>query len=142
IGRVRGVADLHQTVVAVHGTTPVLLGDVADVREAPAVRRGIAHRLRGEVVSARVVKQFGADTVKVAAGIRQAVAELQGSLPQGVEVRVVYDQSELVGSALGGVVRAVLLGAVLVVVVLFGLLGDARAALVVTLTLPLSIAMA
>ena len=49
-------------------TRPVLLGDVADVREAPAVRRGIAHRLAGEVVSCRIVKQFGADTVTVAAG--------------------------------------------------------------------------
>ena len=58
------------TVVTVRGDVPVLLGDVADVREAAAVRRGVAHRLKGEVVSARVIKQFGADTVQVAAGIR------------------------------------------------------------------------
>ena len=103
IGRVTGIEDLRQTVVAMRGTTPVLLGDVTDVREAPAVRRGIAHRLRGEVVSCRIVKQFGADTVKVAAGIREAVADLQRALPHGVELRVVYDQSELVGAALGGV---------------------------------------
>jgi len=77
------IADLQQTVVAVRGTTPVLLGDVTDVREAPAVRRGLAHRLRGEVVSCRIVKQFGADTVKVAAGIREAVADLQRALPRG-----------------------------------------------------------
>ena len=100
--------------------TPVLLGDVADVREAPAVRRGIAHRLTGEVVSCRIVKQFGADTVQVAArrarGARRARAR---ACPQGVQLRIVYDQSELVESALGGVGRAVLLGAVLVVLVLF-----------------------
>jgi cobalt-zinc-cadmium resistance protein CzcA len=142
IGRVRGVEDVGQTVVAVRGTTPVLLADVADVREAPAVRRGIAHRLRGEVVSCRIVKQFGADTVKVAARIREAIAELQRGLPPGVQLRIVYDQSELVRSALGGVGRAVLLGALFVVLVLFGLLGDFRAALIVTLTLPLSIALA
>ena len=70
VGRASAVDDLRGTVVAVRGSTPVLLGDVADVREAPAVRRGIAHRLRGEVVSCRVVKQFGADTVAVAAGMR------------------------------------------------------------------------
>jgi cobalt-zinc-cadmium resistance protein CzcA len=142
IGRLQNIEDLQVTVVAVRGTTPVLLGDVADVREAPAVRRGIAHRLRGEVVSCRVVKQFGADTVKVAGGIRQAIIELQRSLPPGVQLRVVYDQSELIGSALGGVGRAVLLGGMFVVLVLFGLLGDVRAALIVTLTLPLSIALA
>lgn len=141
IGRAQTVEDLRNTVVAIRGTTPVLLGDVAEVREAPAVRRGIAHRLRGEVVSCRVVKQFGSDTVKVAAGIRQAIEEVRKSLPKGVALRIVYDQSELVDSALGGVGRAVLLGAVFVVLVLFALLGDLRAALLVTLTIPISIAL-
>ena len=142
IGRARNVADIRDTVVAMRGPTPVVLGDVAEVREAPAVRRGIAHRLRGEVVSCRVTKQFGADTVKVAAGIRAAVGDIQKSLPQGVQLRIVYDQSQLVTSALGGVSRAIFLGAFLVIGVLFVLLGDLRAALIVTLTLPLSIALA
>src|SRR3989441_8994246 len=142
VGRIRGSEDLYGTVVAIRGTTPVLLGDVADVREAPAVRRGLAHRLRGEVVSCRVTKQFGTDTVRVATGIRRAIDEIQRSLPSGIQLRVVYDQSELIASALGGVGRAVLLGAAFVVLVLLVLLGDLRAALVVTLTLPLSIALA
>lgn len=142
IGMAKSVDDLRSTVVAVRGTTPVLLGDIADVREAPAVRRGIAHRLKGEVVSCRVSKQFDADTVKVSAGVRQAFAELQKSLPKGVQLRIVYDQSELVQSSLSGVGRAVLLGAFFVVLVLFALLGDIRAALVVTFTIPLSIGLA
>lgn len=142
VGRVENAADVGAVVVAVRGDTPVLLSDVADVREGPALRRGIAHRLAGEIVSCRVVKQFGADTVKVAAGVREAVRDLERSLPKGVTIRVAYDQSDLVRSALGGVGRAVLFGAVLVVLVLFLLLGDARAALLVTLTIPLSIALA
>lgn len=141
IGRAESVEDLRSTVVAVRGGTPVLLGDVAEVREAPAIRRGVAHRLRGEVVSCRVVKQFGADTVKVAADLREAIEDLARSLPSGVELRIVYDQSQLVNDALGGVSRAVLLGALLVVAVLFLLLSDVRAALLVTLTLPLSVAL-
>src|SRR5689334_8027761 len=140
-GRAANVEQLRNTVVAMKGGTPVLLGDVTEVREAPAVRRGIAHRLAGEVVSCRIVKQFGADTVAVARGIRVAIADLRGSLPEGVEIRIVYDQSELVESSLGGVGRAVLIGAGLVALVLFGLLGNARAALIVTLTLPLSLAL-
>jgi heavy metal efflux system protein len=141
IGRAKDEDDLRNTVVAVKGRTPVLLGDIAEIRQAPAVRRGVAHRLKGEVVSCRVVKQFGADTVKVARDTRQAIEELGSTLPKGVHLRIVYDQSELVGSALGGVERAILIGAVLVVLILFVLLGDLRAALVVTLTLPLSIAL-
>ena len=142
VGMARSIDDLRSTVVAVRGMTPVLLGDIAEVREAPAVRRGIAHRLKGEVVSCRISKQFDADTVKVAAGVRQAFAELQKSLPKDVHLRIVYDQSELVQSSLSGVGRAVLLGAFFVVLVLFALLGDIRAALVVTFTIPLSIGLA
>jgi len=140
-GRAHSVEDLRDTVVAMRGGTPVLLADVADVREAPAVRRGLAHRLAGEVVSCRIVKQFGADSVTVAAGVRAAIEELGPSLPKGVSIRIVYDQSELVQSALGGVGRAVLIGAALVALVLFLLLGNVRAALIVTLTLPLSLAL-
>jgi heavy metal efflux system protein len=141
VGRVASLDDVRATIVARVGGVPVLLGDVADVREGPAVRRGIAHRLRGEVVSCRVSKQFGADTTHVAAGIRAAIEEIRSGLPKGVELRTVYDQSDLVRSALGGVGRAVLAGAVLVVLVLLLLLGNLRAALLVTLTLPLSVAL-
>jgi heavy metal efflux system protein len=140
-GRAVTVEQLRNTVVTMKGGTPVLLADVADVREAPAVRRGIAHRLAGEVVSCRIVKQFGADTVAVSTGIRAALRDLRGSLPRGVELRIVYDQAQLVESSLGGVGRAVLIGAGLVVVVLLVLLGNVRAALLVTCTLPLSLAL-
>ena len=141
VGRAQSLDDLRTTVVAVKERVPVMLGDVADVVEAPAVRRGVAHRLAGEVVSCRVVKQFGADTVTVAAAVRAALREIGRSLPKGVTLRMVYDQSDLVSSALGGVSRAILIGAGLVVVVLFVLLGNWRAALLVTFTLPLTIAL-
>jgi cobalt-zinc-cadmium resistance protein CzcA len=141
LGRAQTIEDLRRTVVATRGDVPVLLGDVADIQEAAAVRRGIAHRLKGEVVSARVIKQFGADTVQVAAGIREAVEDIRRALPKGVELRIVYDQSQLVNSALGGVGRAVMVGGVFVVLVILLLIGNVRAALVVTLTIPLSIAL-
>lgn len=142
VGRAESVADIGAVVVVLRGATPVLVSDVADVREAPAVRRGMAHRLDGEIVSCRVVKQFGADTVQVARGVRAAVEELQRGLPPGVTLRVAYDQSDLIQSSLEGVGRAVLLGAALVIAVLFFLLGSLRAALVVTITIPCSVAIA
>jgi len=142
VGRVQTIEDLRATVVTIKERVPVMLGDIADVLEAPAVRRGVAHRLNGEVVSCRVVKQFGADTVTVAAAVRAAIADVSRTLPEAVTLRMVYDQSQLVDAALGGVTRAILIGAVLVVVVLFALLGNWRAALLVTFTLPLSLALA
>lgn len=141
VGQIGAIEDLRDTVVAVRGGTPVLLGDVAEVVEGPAVRRGIAHRLAGEVVSCRVSKQFGADTVAVAAGLRRALDEIQSTLPPGVTTKIVYDQSAVVEGALGGVLRAVLIGALFVVLVLTALLGDNRAAAIVTLSIPLSVAL-
>jgi cobalt-zinc-cadmium resistance protein CzcA len=142
VGRATRIEDVRGTVVALRGTTPVLLGDVAEVKEGAAVRRGIAHRLGGEVVSCRVVKQFGADTVRVAERVREAIADLATGLPKGVTLRIVYDQAELVRSALAGLGRAVLVGTAFVVLVIFLLLGNLRAALIVTVTIPLSLALA
>jgi hypothetical protein len=53
LGRAHTVDDLRRAVVTTRGDVPILLGDVADGREAAAVPRGVAHRLKGEVVSAR-----------------------------------------------------------------------------------------
>ncbi|MCI0586041.1 MAG: efflux RND transporter permease subunit [Planctomycetes bacterium] len=142
VARPSGTEHLRQVLVARRGDAPVLLADVADVREGAAVRRGIAHRLEGEVVSCRVVKQFGSDTVEVAAGIRRAVEELRGVLPRGIRARIVYDQSDLIRESLSGVTRAILLGAGFVVAVVLALLGKLRAALLIVVVLPVSLLLA
>jgi len=142
LGRVRSIDDLRRSVVVVHGGAPITLGDVARVVEGGAIRRGLAHADGREVVSSRVIKQFGADTVAVTRAVRAALAEAEKALPKDVRIRTVYDQSELIDHALSTVQRAILIGAALVVLVLFILLGDVRSALIVTLTLPLSVILA
>ncbi|HET6204704.1 MAG TPA: efflux RND transporter permease subunit [Planctomycetota bacterium] len=142
VARPSGTKDLRDVLVGRRGDVPVLLADVADVREGPAIRRGIAHRLQGEVVSCRVVKQFGADTVQVARGIRRALEDLRAVLPPGIRARVVYDQSDLIHEALWGVTRAILIGAVFVIAVILALLGDLRAALLIVVVLPVSLLIA
>jgi len=120
-----------------HGV--VTLADVADVREGPAFRRGMARHDGHEDVSLRVVKQPAADTLVVSRGIRGALDELRLALPSGMGLDLMYDQGELVSRALNGVTLALLIGSVFVALVLLALLGHVRAALVVILTLPLSI---
>jgi cobalt-zinc-cadmium resistance protein CzcA len=139
VGQVRAIDDVRSTVVAVQGDVPVLLGEVADVVEAPAVRRGIAHRLSGEVVSCRVSKQFGSDTVTVARGIRAAIAEIEPTRPTACTCAwsTTRPSSSTPRSA-GWAARS----RSVVVLVIFGLLGDVRAAALVTVTIPLSLALA
>lgn len=142
LGRITTLEELRKAVVIRREGTPVMLGDVADIREGGAIRRGMAHRMLGEVVSLRISKQFGADTVAVSQALNRALEDLRPTLPAGITLKVVYDQAQLVERSLSTVGRSIGLGALLVLGVLLVLLGDFRAAMLVILTLPLSVALA
>lgn len=116
----------------------ILLGDVAEVREGAAFRRGLARHQGHEDVSLRVVKQPTAETLAVARETRMALDELRRSLPEGMELELMYDQGALVTHALDGVTWALLLGGVFVALVLVALLGNLRGALMVIAVLPLA----
>lgn len=119
-----------------HGT--VLLGDIAEVREGAGFRRGLARHQGHEDVSLRVVRQPTAETLTVSHETRQALDELRQSLPEGMELTLMYDQGGLVTHALNGVTLALLLGGLFVAGVLVLLLGNFRAALIVIAVLPLA----
>ena len=116
----------------------VTLGEVAEVREAPAFRRGLARHDGHEDVSLRIVKQPTAASLEVAEGVRAAIGQLRQELPKGMLLEVIYDQGRLVTKALNGVTLALLLGGLLVAVVLVVLLGSLRGALLVLTVLPLA----
>jgi cobalt-zinc-cadmium resistance protein CzcA len=116
----------------------VALGDLAEVRMAPGFRMGLARYQGHEAVSMRVVKQPTAETLATARRVREALPDLRRTLPEGMTLDLFYDQGELVSHALGGVFKALLVGAVFVAMVLVVLLGNVRAALVVIALLPLA----
>lgn len=118
------------------GTIP--LGDVAEVREGAGFRRGLARHQGHEDVSLRVVRQPTAETLTVSRETRKALDELRQSLPEGMELTLMYDQGGLVTHALNGVTLALLLGGIFVALVLVILLGNVRAALIVIAVLPLA----
>ncbi len=116
----------------------ILLGDVAEVREGAGFRRGLARHQGHEDVSLRVVRQPTAETLSVSRETRKALDELRQSLPEGMELTLMYDQGGLVTHALNGVTLALLLGGLFVAGVLVLLLGNLRAALIVIAVLPLA----
>lgn len=116
----------------------VQVGDVADVREGAAFRRGLARHQGHEDVSLRVVKQPTAETLATAREVRKALDELRAGLPEGMTLTLLYDQGGLVAHALGGVTNALLLGGFFVGLVLVVLLGNLRGALLVLVVLPLA----
>jgi len=116
----------------------ILLGDIAEVREGSAFRRGLARHQGHEDVSLRVVKQPTAETLTVARDTRKALDELRQSLPEGMALTLMYDQGWLVTHALNGVSWALMLGGVFVALVLVVLLGNLRGTLIVIAVLPLA----
>ncbi|MBI3131776.1 MAG: efflux RND transporter permease subunit [Acidobacteria bacterium] len=116
----------------------IALGDVAEIREAPGFRQGLARYQGHEVVSMRVVKQPTAETLATSRAVRAAMPDLQRSLPAGMSLNLFYDQGDFVQHALGGVTQALLIGGFFVALVLVLLLGSLRGALIVIVLLPLA----
>lgn len=142
IGRFDSVRDIEDTVIGVRNDVPIFLRNVADVDEATAIRRGIATKNGEETVVGLVIKQPTADTVKVVQGIENALEDMKPTLPKGVRIVSHYDQTHLIQDSLTSVSRAILVGALLVILVLLLFLGHFRSTLIVAASLPLSVVIA
>jgi cobalt-zinc-cadmium resistance protein CzcA len=139
-GAIKSLQDLRRIVLRAQPGQPALrVGDVAEVRMGSLTRYGAVTKDGvGEAVEGIVVGLRGADAARVVRGVEARLAELKPSLPQGVRIEVFYNRSTLITRAVGTVERALLEATLLVVVLLLLFLGDLRAALVVSLTLPLA----
>jgi copper/silver efflux system protein len=143
-GYLRSVGDLERIVLkASPGGTPVLLRDVARVELGPAERRGIAELDgSGEVVGGIVVKRDAADALTTIQSVKQRIAELLPSLPEGVTIQAVYDRSELILRAIANLRRTLIEESLIVSLVCVIFLLHARSALVAILTLPIGVLLA
>jgi cobalt-zinc-cadmium resistance protein CzcA len=141
IGRASVPRDLEEIVLASKTGTPVMLRDVAQVREGSMQRQGAVTRDgKGETVSGMVIMLKGENGKRVIERVKQRLAVLR--LPPGVRINAFYDQSAVIDSAIGTVTRNLVEGGVLVIAVLFIFLGNIRAALIVAAVIPLSMLVA
>ena len=141
IGRVRTVAELSDGVVAVRGTRPVLVRDVAEVREGPALKRGEGSRNGSPAVIIGVQKQPDANTIEVTARLDQELDALAAELPAGMTIdRRIFRQADFIQVALDNVVSALRDGALLVVLVVVLFLANLRASAISLTAIPLSLA--
>ncbi len=133
------VQQMADAIIANVDGRPVYLRDVASVSSSYKDREAITRLDGRESVELAVYKEGDANTVQLAAGIRGRMDELGKSLPAGSELRLVYDQSRFISSAIGEVRDAAILGGVLAVLVLYLFLRDARATLITGLAIPVSV---
>jgi len=120
--------------------TPIRLEDVADIRMGPQMRRGIAELDgEGEVVGGVIVMRFGENARKTIEGVKARLAELERSLPEGVEVVETYDRSTLINRAVDTLQEKLVEEFVVVALVCLVFLFHLRSSLVVIISLPLGI---
>ena len=140
-GYLQSLEDLGQIPLGVNAQgTPLLLSDVAEIRLGPQMRRGIADLDgEGEVVGGVVVMRWGENALATIDGVKARLAELERSLPDGVEIITTYDRSDLIHRAVetleGKLIEEFIVVALVCAVFLFHL----RSSAVVILSLPVGI---
>ena len=136
VGAIRTLDDLREVMVTGRSGASVRLGDVAQIRTGALTRYGAVVGDGRETVQGLVLGLRGADTGAVVAGVRAKLAEIQSNLPKGTTVHVFYDRADLIDKAVATVKHALIEATVLIVILLLLFLGNLRAAIVVSLTLP------
>lgn len=139
-GKINSVEDIENIVVKNTGGIPVLVKDIATVQFGSANRFGaITGNGEGEKVLGQIMMLKGADSKETINAVKERVAEVQKSLPEGVYINPFLERSELVAKTTLTVAENLILGCLIVIFVVVILLGNFRSGLVVASVIPLSL---
>lgn len=117
----------------------IKIGDVAKVGLGKELRTGAATYDGNEVVLGTVMMLLGENSRTVSTRVHEKMDEIRKTLPEGVELKTVYNRSDLVNKTLGTVEHNLIMGAILVTIILLIFLGNIRAAIITAITIPLSL---
>ena len=140
-GQAAGIDDLKSIIVTNRGGVPIRIADVADVGMGEELRTGAATENGQEVVLGTVFMLAGENSRIVARAAAERLEEAAKALPAGVKAVPIYDRTDLVERAIWTVEKNLAEGALLVIVVLFLLLGNIRAALITAAVIPITMLM-
>jgi cobalt-zinc-cadmium resistance protein CzcA len=140
-GRLEGLTDIGEVVVSTRGAVPVRVRDVATVALGGEIRTGSASENGHEVVVGTALMLVGSNSRTVAAAVDAKINQVRRTLPPGIELQTVLNRTQLVDSTVKTVATNLGEGALLVILVLFALLGNFRAALITALVIPVAMLM-
>ena len=138
-GRLGSADDIRNVVVTTRKGVPVRVSDLATVGEGQELRGGAATEMGNEIVLGTAMMLIGENSRAVSQRVERRLAEINRTLPEGVVARTVYSRGKLVDATLETIRTNLLLGALLVMAVLFFLLGNWVGALIVALVIPLAL---
>jgi cobalt-zinc-cadmium resistance protein CzcA len=143
VGRVQTLEDIANLPIRFGArVTPLQVKDIAEVAIGSGFRTGASTMNGDEAIVCWVLMLSGGNSRVVAQQAAEKLNEIQKKLPEGVVVKPIYNRSDLVNHTVGTIEKNLSEGAILVVVVLFALLGNWRAALIVAMAIPLSMLVA
>ncbi|PBP58345.1 CusA/CzcA family heavy metal efflux RND transporter [Pseudomonas syringae] len=137
-GQLGTVDDIANIVIANVQGTPIRISSVAEVGIGKEMRSGAATENGREVVLGTVFMLIGENSRTVSQAVAAKLADINRTLPEGVEAVTVYDRTNLVEKAIATVKKNLIEGAILVIVILFLFLGNIRAALITAMVIPLA----
>ncbi|HCB40976.1 MAG TPA: CusA/CzcA family heavy metal efflux RND transporter, partial [Gammaproteobacteria bacterium] len=140
-GQLATLEDIGNVIITEHDNVPIKIRDVAEIGIGKELRTGAATQDGQETVLGTAMMLIGENSRAVSRDVAKKLVEIKASLPDGVVAEAVYDRTALVDKAIATVTKNLLEGALLVVVVLFLLLGNLRAALITAAVIPLSMLM-
>ncbi|HEY0929134.1 MAG TPA: efflux RND transporter permease subunit [Gemmatimonas sp.] len=138
-GRITDAKQFEDVIVALRNGQPVRVRDVARVEIGTEEERSLALVNGERAVSIDVVKVSGANTVAVADGVQAALTKLRTTLPAGVELQVIRDNSVNIRHSVDDVIKELLIGALLTIVIVMLFLNDWKATAITSLALPVSV---
>ncbi|MEF8732709.1 MAG: efflux RND transporter permease subunit [Candidatus Accumulibacter meliphilus] len=140
IGRSARIEDLQNLVVTVRNGQPIVLKQLADVKLAPAIKRGDGSFQGKPAVILSVQKQPAADSVLLTREVEKAIDELARSLPEGIEApSFLFKQADFIEHSVNNVAEALRDGAILVAVILFLFLLNVRTTIISLMAIPVSL---
>ncbi len=137
-GRLQTLSDIENVVIKRINTVPVAVKDIGSVVIGKELRTGAATQEGEETVLGTAMMLVSENSRAVAQSVAKKVKDIQSSLPDGIVIEPVYDRTLLVDKAIETVQKNLVEGALLVIVILFILLGNIRAALITAAVIPLA----
>ena len=142
-GEVKNIKQIKHIIVGYTKMgNPIMLKDIADVTFSPGREREINIVSGKEGITLLIQKQSGANTVKVAAGVREELKKLQKLLPKGTKIITVLDGSRFIKASIKNLFSTIMWGFIFVVLVVFLFLWNLRGSFVIALTIPFSLIIA
>ena len=137
-GQLSTIDEIENVAILTRDSIPVRVKDVAEVSIGKELRTGAATRSGEEAVIGTAFMLLGENSRSVARRVAEKLDEINISLPEGVVAEALYDRTVLVDNTIATVEENLLVGAFLVIVILFLLLGNMRAALITAMVIPIS----